>query len=241
MEEGKRFSKDEEIELKEIVGIILRKKMLIILITGIFTVMALFLSLLMYNRDVSVTKYTASAEVKVEENPDFEGQLSAAGALGKSYVILEVVKNQFGMTMDVKDMADGLTVLTKSDTSTIEILFEATEKLRAVKLADAIANQVVAFVENSMDVESVYVTRRATTMEEPIQIKQSINLVFNTALGFMLGLMISISLVLFLAYLKNRAQMVAQLENRLGIRVIGVIPKYDANETKGGSTLVEKA
>lgn len=241
MEEGKRFSKDEEIELKEIVGIILRKKMLIILITGIFTVMALFLSLLMYNRDVSVTKYTASAEVKVEENPDFEGQLSAAGALGKSYVILEVVKNQFGMTMDVKDMADGLTVLTKSDTSTIEILSEATEKLRAVKLADAIANQVVAFVENSMDVESVYVTRRATTMEEPIQIKQSINLVFNTALGFMLGLMISISLVLFLAYLKNRAQMVAQLENRLGIRVIGVIPKYDANETKGGSTLVEKA
>ncbi|QSX09288.1 hypothetical protein J0B03_04290 [Alkalibacter rhizosphaerae] len=79
---------------------------------------------------------------------------------------------------------------------------------------------------------SVTITRSAVLSTEKVEVRQPVNFVLNTVIGIVFGLMGTIFLVFFMNYIIDRIKTMEDVEKRLGVRVLGAIPKQDNKDSK---------
>jgi capsular polysaccharide biosynthesis protein len=147
--------------------------------------------------------------------------------LAKSRLVSNIVINELGLKdTAASNIAGMLGVNLKSDTRIIEITAQHTDPEFARDIANKVADVFKRKSVELIEVDNVQVIDIAETPVSPIKPNKKMNV----AIGFVLGMMVGVGLVLILEYLDNTIKTPSDVEKHLGLAVIGTIPHFDGDK-----------
>jgi capsular polysaccharide biosynthesis protein len=144
--------------------------------------------------------------------------------LVKSRRITSVTLQELGLDdMSSAKLVSRVKVESKSNTRIITITVEDEDPQTAMNVANKIAQIFKDEVIEIMEVQNVQIIDEAVLNSSPV--KPNIRL--NTAIGFVLGLMLSIFIVFLIEYLDTSIKNPEDIKKYLDLPVLGVIPKFE--------------
>lgn len=221
---------EESISIEEIINILLKRWKMILSITLLATLTAGIVSFF-----VIAPKYEASTKVFIgKEKTDSKDQnynnsdiqmyqqlLKTYAEVIKTNALVEKAINAEGFDLTSKDVLGGLTVTPAANTQILEITYISKDRNLSKEVLDSITNQ---FIKTSTDLipnGNVKIVEPAELPENPASPNKKLNI----AIAFLLGLMISVGLSFLLEFLDSTFKSKEQLEQILGVPVIGAIPE----------------
>ncbi|SHJ79044.1 Capsular polysaccharide biosynthesis protein [Clostridium amylolyticum] len=211
----------EDITLKEIIKILVKRKALIRNTVIIFAVMGLAFSLL-----IKKPTYSATATIMMQSA---QNQNTYSTAIKSDAILNEVVKS-LPFSISVAEIKDSLTVTSKQGTQTMEIVVKNKDREKAMKIANQVSETFVEKISDVMKAKQNVSILSPAVMPNSVFVK---NVISKTIIFAILGLMFSIMFIFLLEYLDNSFKTQAQLEQVLELPVLGVIPFYEYLTQKG--------
>lgn len=222
---------DEQIDLRELFGILIKRLWVIVLITImsvlISGVVTFFLLVPVY--ETSTTLMVTRAQDITETHLQYQDILishrlvNTYREITTSNRVLYRVIDALGIEMSADEMRAMVAVTSLRDTEIIKISVENTDPAFASNLANAIAQVFMEEVVEIMRIENVHIIDEARLPENPVRPRPLLNIALAGVLGFMLGL----GLIFLIEYLDNTVKTSESIEKRLNLPVLGVIPSFD--------------
>lgn len=220
---------EESIRIEEIINILLKRWKMILSITLLATLTAGIVSFF-----VIAPKYEASTKVFIgKEKTDSKDQnynnsdiqmyqqlLKTYAEVIKTNALVEKAINAEGFDLISKDVLDDLTVTPAANTQILEIKYISKDRNLSKEVLDSITNQFIKTSTELIPNGNVKIVEPAELPENPASPNKKLNI----AIAFLLGLMVSVGLAFLLEFLDNTFKSKEQLEQILGIPVIGAIP-----------------
>ena len=155
--------------------------------------------------------------------------------IAKTRLIIEEVMKQLGVSIPIKEFREGMKIFTVDDSRLFIVSYTSNNAQFSANAANEIAKQLSLAVGEIVGVENIRVLDKALVPDQPI----SPNIIKNTILGGLIGIVISmmINLILFLA--NDTIIKKEEIEKAIDLPVIGEIPKFFQN-IDGGDRLVTK-
>ncbi|OOM16556.1 YveK family protein [Clostridium saccharobutylicum] len=220
---------EEIIRLEDIVNILNKRWKMILSITVITTLIAGILSFF-----IIAPKYEASTKLFIgKENSQTQDKnynnsdIQMYQQLLKTYAgvittndLVESAINNADLNVTSEEVLKNLTVTPSANTQILEIKYISKDKALSRDLVDSITNQ---FIKKSTDLipnGNVKVIESVKMPEDPVSPNKKLNI----AIGFLLGLMVSIGLAFLLEFVDNTFKTKEQVEQILGLPVVGAIP-----------------
>lgn len=219
----------QEIDLLELVGIVLRKWWLILL----FVVIAGGTSYYVTDNYITPT-YEAKATLFIGKEADLLGEISLGELqldnklvvdyreLLRTRLVTEDVINELGLNISTSQLVSNLSVETISDSRFIHIKYVDTNPEIASAIANKLSEVLVDSVQEIIGIKNVQIVDAAIVPQFPIAPSK----VMNVAIAVVLGGMLALFVIFILHLIDNTIKKEEQLEKKLGIPVLGVIPKY---------------
>lgn len=233
---GDQIAVDDGYTIQELIDIILSHLKLILLITVLSGVLAFSVS------QFGLTPYYESS-VKLFVNNSRIGQadttsisdLNASERLVNTYMeivksntVLQKVSDSSGTGHSVAQLKQMVSTQSVKNTEIFYVTVTSDDPAGAQKLANQIAKDAPAEIMDFVEATSVKVIDYATLPTEP----STPNVKLNTAIGFLLGLILSVLLVLLLDMLDVTIRSEEDLTKLVDIPVLGVIPTIDMLDSK---------
>ncbi|MBE6088940.1 MAG: capsular biosynthesis protein [Clostridium beijerinckii] len=220
---------EESIRIEEIINILLKRWKMILSITLLATLTAGIVSFF-----VIAPKYEASTKVFIgKEKTDSKDQnynnsdiqmyqqlLKTYAEVIKTNALVEKAINAEGFDLISKDVLNDLTVTPAANTQILEIKYISKDRNLSKEVLDSITNQFIKTSTELIPNGNVKIVEPAELPENPASPNKKLNI----AIAFLLGLMVSVGLAFLLEFLDNTFKSKEQLEQILGIPVIGAIP-----------------
>lgn len=220
-----------EIDVLSLLRTIWRKKFLILL-TAILTTGLAFA----YSAFLATPQYDSTTRLYVVNQSSDNGavittqDLQAGSFLVQDYkeIILsqDVLKNvttTLGITEDIKDK---ITVTIPTDTRILSISVRDSDPNQAATIANTLRDEAAKKIIEVTKVSDVTTLEAALPAENPSTPQTKRNLV----LGFIVGAFLATALVLVLEVLDDRVKRPQDIEESLGMTLLGVVP--DAEKLK---------
>ncbi|HFI0550276.1 TPA: YveK family protein [Streptococcus suis] len=217
-----------EIDVLSLLRTIWRKKFLILL-TAILTTGLAFA----YSAFLATPQYDSTTRLYVVNQSGDNGagitnqDLQAGSFLVKDYkeIILsqDVLKNvttTLGITEDIKDK---ITVTIPTDTRILSITVRDSDPNQAATVANTLRDEAAKKIIEVTKVSDVTTLEAALPAEKPSTPRTKRNL----ALGFIAGAFLATALVLVLEVLDDRVKRPQDIEEGLGITLLGVVPQAE--------------
>ncbi len=214
-----------EIDVLSLLRTIWRKKFLILL-TAILTTGLAFA----YSAFLATPQYDSTTRLYVVNQSSDNGagitnqDLQAGSFLVKDYkeIILsqDVLKNvttTLGITEDIKDK---ITVTIPTDTRILSITVRDSDPNQAATIANTLRDEAAKKIIEVTKVSDVTTLEAALPAENPSTPQTKRNLV----LGFIAGAFLATALVLVLEVLDDRVKRPQDIEEGLGMTLLGVVP-----------------
>jgi len=226
-----------EIELREIIGIIMRKWWVI----GLFFLIAVLTSFVVSFYFLQPV-YKAEATLFVGKEGTKVGGIDLGEIQLNDKLVLdyrEIIKSrlaareiigQLNLDMKIEDFQERVTVTTVNNSRLMKIAFLSTSPQMAMDVANALSDFIVKKAEEIVDVKNVKVIDTAELPVTPIKPNKKMNIAISGVIGIMLG----IGLVLLLEYLDFTIKDNEDVERYLKLNVIGEIPRFNG-EKRGGN------
>ncbi|PFM94367.1 capsular biosynthesis protein [Bacillus sp. AFS075960] len=143
----------------------------------------------------------------------------------KSPVILDQVKEKLALNLTTEALNEKIEVANKKDSQVVEVTVQDKDPKLARDIANTTAEVFQSEVAKIMSVNNVTVLSKAELSEElsPIKPRPMVNVV----IAFVLGLMASVGLAFLLEYLDNTVKKEEDVENLLGLPVLGIVARMD--------------
>ena len=215
-----------EIDVLSLLRTIWRKKFLILL-TAILTTGLAFA----YSAFLATPQYDSTTRLYVVNQSSDNGagitnqDLQAGSFLVKDYkeIILsqDVLKNvttTLGITEDIKDK---ITVTIPTDTRILSITVRDSDPNQAATIANTLRDEAAKKIIEVTKVSDVTTLEAALPAEKPSTPQTKRNLV----LGFVAGAFLATALVLVLEVLDDRVKRPQDIEEGLGMTLLGVVPQ----------------
>lgn len=214
-----------EIDVLSLLRTIWRKKFLIlltaILTTGLAFAYSAFLVTPQYDSTTRLYVVNQSSDnVAGITNQD----LQAGSSLVKDYKeiilsqdVLQNVTTTLGITEDIKDK---ITVTIPTDTRILSITVRDSDPNQAATIANTLRDEAVKKIIEVTKVSDVTTLEAALPAENPSTPQTKRNLV----LGFVAGAFLATALVLVLEVLDDRVKRPQDIEEGLGMTLLGVVP-----------------
>lgn len=220
---------EESIRIEEIINILLKRWKMILSITLLATLTAGIVSFF-----VIAPKYEASTKVFIgKEKTDSKDQnynnsdiqmyqqlLKTYAEVIKTNALVEKAIDAEGFDLTSKDVLSGLTVTPAANTQILEITYISKDRNLSKEVLDSITNQFIKTSTELIPNGNVKIVEPAELPENPASPNKKLNI----AIAFLLGLMVSVGLAFLLEFLDNTFKSKEQLEQILGVPVIGAIP-----------------
>ena len=220
-----------ELDLKHILKTLLAKKLFIIIMILFFGNAAFFSTyFLMTPKYTSYISMYVNNVKNVSDTRTDINDMQASARLVNSYIsilesttVLKKVANDSNLGYTTKEIKDMMATEVVPNTEIFRVNIENADPNHAAIIANAIAditpNELSKFVEAS----SVKVIDFATPAVEP----SSPNIKINTAIGILLGFMLSIGIVLLREIFDVRIKTEEDLNKMFDLPVLGSIPEMD--------------
>jgi capsular polysaccharide biosynthesis protein len=157
----------------------------------------------------------------------------------KSPRILDAAIVNMGLHMTNDELSKKITVNAVQNSQVISITVQDPNPKEAVTIANGIAHTFETEIKQIMKVDNVQILAEAKIAEKPSPVKP--RPLLNIVIAFVVGLMVSVGIVFLLEYLDNTLKTEADIENILGLTVLGSIAVInEKEEDKLQSTSVVK-
>ena len=144
------------------------------------------------------------------------------GEIIKSRTVITSTIEKLKLDMTYEELVGAVSVSNVSDTQIIKISVQNNNPMIATRICNTIPQIFTNEVQRIVKASGVEVIDKAIVPEDPIKP----NKILNIAVGIILGLMVS-ALVIFLKEVFNTSiKEPKDIEEKLGIPVFGVVPKY---------------
>ncbi|QUI21952.1 hypothetical protein HZI73_06395 [Vallitalea pronyensis] len=223
----------EEIELRKLLSVILKKWWIIVLCLVVGTV-ATYIITTKYIQPV----YEARTSLFIGKEKGDIGSISIGDfqlnsklitdyrEIAKSRLVATEVITNLGLNMPISTFRYNLSISTVKDSRLFTIKVKHANAKVATDVANEIATVLVEKVAQIIDVKNVQVIDEALEPSAPIQSNKRKNIAIAGALSIMVGLLIIFIIQLFDHTMKSEED----VERHLGLTVIGVIPKFKGGE-----------
>ncbi|MCU5459099.1 Wzz/FepE/Etk N-terminal domain-containing protein [Bacillus cereus] len=143
----------------------------------------------------------------------------------KSPVILDQVKEKLGLNITTKELNENIEVANEKDSQVVAVTVQDKDPKLARDIANTTAEVFKGEVAKIMSVDNVTVLSKAELSEalSPIKPRPMVNV----AIAFVIGLMAAVGLAFLLEYLDNTVKKEEDVENLLGLPVLGIVARMD--------------
>ncbi|MBE7145192.1 capsular biosynthesis protein [Bacillus paranthracis] len=147
----------------------------------------------------------------------------------KSPVILEQVKNALNLNVSIQDLNNKVDVINSKDSQVIAITVQDKSPQMARDIANTTAEVFKEEIAKIMTVDNVTILSKAEVMEHegPVKPVPALNIV----IAAIIGLLLSIGLIFILEFLDNTVKKEEDVENLLGLPVLGIVARMDEETT----------
>lgn len=220
----------DTIDLLEVLQVVRQHILVIILVTAIAAVAGFGVS-----RFVMVPQYQASALMIVNTRQDTTAnvtsdQINSATKLVSTYsiiiksdTVLQQVINNLGLSLTYDELKDRVNVEAVDETQVMEITVQSDNPEWARQVCEQITTISPNVILESVEAGSVKLISQASVTPDPV----SPNVMKNTAIAALLGLVVSVGLVVLRELLDNKIKSEDDVRKYLDLPVVGVIPDYD--------------
>jgi len=219
----------QEIDLVELLSVILRRWWLIAILVVLSGGIAYYVT------SVHITpQYEAEATLFIGKEADLLGDFSLSDLsidnklvvdyreLLKTRLVSGEVIETLGLNISTEKLTSKLSVETVSDSRFIHIKFTDANPEVAAIITNKLAEVLVAKAVEVIGIQNVRIVDAAIVPVDPI----SPNLTMNVAIAVVLGGMLALFIIFAMHMIDNTITKEEQLEKRLGIPVLGVIPEH---------------
>jgi len=142
--------------------------------------------------------------------------------LVKSRRVLNQVVNKLNLGYSSSELSKNITVSSVSDTEIIKISVSDEDNKKAVQIANTIADVFKDEVMAIYSLENVSIIDEAEVQENPYNIQ----ILKDVVIFLMAGLVLSVGIMFVVYYFDTSIKSSEEIESKLGIPVIGNIPRY---------------
>lgn len=218
---------EDIIKIDDIIKVLKKRWKMIFSITIILTIVSIIFSFYIVSPEYETSTKVFIGKENSQNTNYSDNDISMYQKLLKTYA--EVIKtndlvenaiDKNALNVTSEEVLQGLTVTPENDTQILEINYVSKDRVLAKDVLDAITNE---FIESSTQLipnGNVKIIEDIKIPDGPI----SPNKHMYIAIAFLLGLMISIGLSFLLEFMDNTVSTEKQLEQVLGMSVIGTIP-----------------
>ena len=223
--------KEETIDLREYFFILKKKIWLIIasaLICGLISGLISFFVLkpvyqantsLIVNKEVEnqVTQMTTTDDL------NYVQKLAVTyGEIIKSRTVITSTIEKLKLDMTYEELSEAISVTNVDSTQIIKISVQHNSPLIATKICNTIPEIFSKEVQRVVKASGVEVIDKAIVPENPIKPNKKMNI----AIAMVLGVMASVFVIFLIEALNTKIKEPKDIEEKLGIPVYGVVPKY---------------
>lgn len=223
---------ENEIELKQIVAILL-KRWWLILVLPVIAALAAFYFTTYFVEPVyqsGTTLYVINKNTAVQNTIAYNDLLTGQ-QLVKDYRELIVSRRVTGAVISelrIHDitpeaLASKLNIKSKNDTRVIEIVAEDTDPQRAARIADKVGEIFIKEAIALMKVDNIEIIDGAIAGKTPV--KPNVRL--NVMVAFVLGFFAACGIAFLIEYLDDTIKTPEDVEKHLGLAVLGTIPEFN--------------
>ena len=135
--------------------------------------------------------------------------------------VLQQVIDNLKLKMTVDELSQNITTSSVEDTEIIRITVNNEKKKIAVKIADEVASVFSDEIQDIYNLENVAIIDKAEVAKEPY----NINYVKDNVIYLMIGVVLSFGVVFVMYYFDTTIKSSEIVEEKLGLTVIGIVPK----------------
>ena len=224
---------EETIELRELLEILLKRKLLIIIMTVLCTVAggvySVFLITPMYNAETTMMVNGAKNMTDIASSLDI-GSINLSqklvvtyGEIVKSRIVLEQTIDSLKLDMTYEQLLRKTTAQQVGGTEILKIAVQDEDPAQAAIIANKISDVFVKEVMRILKVNNVETIDKAIPIEKPVNVKTALN----TAIAMILGLMMGVFTAFVLEYMDNTIKTENDVQKHLDLPVLGLIPDHD--------------
>lgn len=223
----------QEIDLKELMHMLLKRWWLITILFVIGTVSTYIISSY-YIKPV----YEAKTSLFVGKEKGALGSISLGDiqlnsklvtdyrVLAKTRLVADSVIEKLGLNMSFETFKNNLSISTVKDSRLFTVNVQHTNPAVAADVANSVAEILVDKASTIIDVKNIQIIDVARLPESPVKPNKKMN----TAIAGVLAIMLGIFIIFFIEFLDNTVKTEEDIEKHLGLSVIGVIPKFKGEE-----------
>ena len=222
---------EETIDLREYF-FILKKKMWLIALSAIVCglisgLISFFVLQPVYEANTSLilNKETENETTQMSTSDDlnFVQKLALTyGEIIKSRTVITSTINKLNLDMTYEELSQAVSVTNVDSTQIIKISVQHTSPTIAAKICNTIPEIFSTEAQRVVKASGVEVIDKAIISENPIKPNKTMNI----AIAMVLGVMGSVFIIFLLEALNTKVKEPKDIEDKLGIPVFGVVPKY---------------
>ena len=224
---------EETIELRELLEILLKRKLLIIIMTVLCTVAggvySVFLITPMYNAETTMMVNGAKNMTDIASSLDI-GSINLSqklvvtyGEIVKSRIVLEQTIDSLKLDMTYEQLLRKTTAQQVGGTEILKIAVQDENPAQAAVIANKISDVFVKEVMRILKVNNVETIDKAIPIEKPVNVKTALNI----AIAMILGLMLGVFTAFVFEYMDNTIKTENDVQKHLDLPVLGLIPDHD--------------
>ncbi|WP_050615012.1 YveK family protein [Bacillus testis] len=150
----------------------------------------------------------------------------------KSRAILDLVRDRLNLNLSSKELEQKISVTNENNSQVVNITVNDESPKIATNIANTTAEVFQKGIVKIMNVDNVTILTKAESSSYPSPVKPQPLL--NMAIALVIGLMAGVGLAIIIEYFDNSIKTERDIEQQLGIPVLGVIKVIDSkNEAKG--------
>lgn len=222
---------EETIDLREYF-FILKKKIWIIalcaVVCGLISgIVSFFVLTPIYKADTSIIVNKEAedemTQMSTSDDLNFVQKLALTyGEIIKSRTVIASTINKLNLDMTYEDLSEAITITNVDSTQIIKISVQHKNPVIAAKICNTIPKIFSTEAQRVVKASGVEVIDKAIVPEDPIKPNKKMNI----AIAMVLGVMVSVFFIFLKEALNTKVKETKDIEEKLGIPVFGVVPKY---------------
>lgn len=222
---------EETIDLREYF-FILKKKMWLIALSAVVCglvsgLISFFVLTPVYEANTSliVNKEVENEMTQMSTTDDLNYVQKLAltyGEIIKSRTVITSTINKLNLDMTYEELSDAVSVSNVADTQIIKISVQNTSPVIAAKICNTMPEIFSTEVQRVVKASGVEVIDKAIVPKNPIKPNKTMNI----AIAMVLGVMVSVFIIFLIEALNTKVKEPKDIEEKLGIPVFGVVPKF---------------
>jgi capsular polysaccharide biosynthesis protein len=220
---------EETISLKELFLTLKKRLSLIAMITILFATIS---GLISYFYLTPI--YQASTQILVNQSKDDQNTynvgevqtnlqlINTYNVIIKSPAILDLVIKDLNLNMTTSQLNGKINVQSEQNSQVVNISVQDADPNLAADIANKTASTFQKEIKDIMNVDNVSILAKAVVLDNQSPIKPQP--LMNIAIALVVGLMIGVGLAFLLEYLDNTIKTEQDIEQTLGLPVLGGIP-----------------